>query len=63
LPGIGVASESDVEVPAATTRQVPLRVQIDPGTTGKGSHRIEIDVQAVDDERISAREQTVFLVR
>jgi hypothetical protein len=42
---------------------VPLRVQIDPVATGKGSHRIEIDVRAVDDERIVAREQTVFLVR
>ncbi|HSD42638.1 MAG TPA: cytochrome c oxidase accessory protein CcoG [Burkholderiales bacterium] len=63
LPGIGVASETEVEVPAATTRQVPLRVQIDPGAMSKGSHRIEIDVQAVDDARIYAREQTVFLVR
>jgi polyferredoxin len=63
LPGIAVASESEVEVPAATTRQVPLRVQIDPGTTGKGSHRIEIDVRAVDDERIAAREPAAFLVR
>jgi cytochrome c oxidase accessory protein FixG len=63
LPGIGIASEAEIEVPAATTRQVPLRVQIDPVATGKGSHRIEIDVRAVDDERIVAREQTVFLVR
>jgi cytochrome c oxidase accessory protein FixG len=63
LPGIRVASESEVEVPAATTRQVPLRVQIDPGTTAKGSHRIEVEVKAVDDERIVAREQAVFLVR
>jgi len=63
LPGIGVASESEVEVPAATTRQVPLRVQIDPGATAKGSHRFEVEVKAVDDERIVAREQAVFLVR
>jgi len=63
LPGIGVASEPEVEVPAATTRQVPLRVQIDPGATAKGSHRIEVEVKAIDDERIVAREQAVFLVR
>jgi cytochrome c oxidase accessory protein FixG len=63
LPGIRVASESEVEVPAATTRQVPLRVQIDPGATAKGSHRFEVEVKAVDDERIVAREQAVFLVR
>ena len=35
LPGITVASDAEVEVPAATTRQVPLRIQIDPGATGK----------------------------
>ena len=63
LPGIGIASESEVEVPAATTRQVPLRVQIDPGAIAKGSHRFEVEVKAVDDERIVAREQAVFLVR
>jgi len=63
LPGIAVAGESEVEVPAATTRQVPLRVQIDPGATAKGSHRFEVEVKAVDDERIVAREQAVFLVR
>jgi cytochrome c oxidase accessory protein FixG len=63
LPGIGVASESEVEVPAATTRQVPLRVQIDPGATAKGSHRFEVEVTAIDDQRIVAREQAVFLVR
>jgi cytochrome c oxidase accessory protein FixG len=63
LPGIAVASETEVEVPAATTRQVPLRVQIDPGATGKGSHRIEIEVRAVQDDQIAAREETVFLVR
>jgi cytochrome c oxidase accessory protein FixG len=63
LPGIGVASESEVEVAAATTRQVPLRVQIDPGATPRGSHRFEVEVKAVDDERIVAREQAVFLVR
>jgi polyferredoxin len=63
LPGIGVASESEVEVPAATTRQVPLRVQIDPGATARGAHRIEVEVKALDDQRIVAREQAVFLVR
>ena len=63
LPGIGIASEAEVEVPAATTRQVPLRVQIGADAAAKGTHRIEVEVTAVADERITAREQTVFLVR
>ncbi len=62
LPGAVVASETEVEVPAATSRQVPLRIQIDPGATPKGSHRIAVEVKAADDERIVAREQAVFLV-
>ncbi len=63
LPGIAVASDAQIEVPAATTRQVPLRIQIDPGTTAKGSHRIEVEVQSLDDAGVVAREQSVFLVR
>jgi cytochrome c oxidase accessory protein FixG len=63
LPGVGVASEAEIEVPAATTRQVPLRIQIDPGVTPRGSHRIEVEVQSLDDERVVAREPAVFLVR
>jgi cytochrome c oxidase accessory protein FixG len=63
LPGIEVASEAEVEVPAAATRQVPLRLRIDPAAAGKGTHKVEIGVTAVDDERIAAREQTSFLVR
>jgi cytochrome c oxidase accessory protein FixG len=63
LPGIDVASETEVEVPAATIRQVPLRVQIDSGATAKGSHRIVVEVKADDDERIAAREPAAFLVR
>ena len=63
LPGIGVASEAEVEVPAATTRQVPLRIQVGADAAAKGTHRIEVEVTAVADERVTAREQTVFLVR
>jgi polyferredoxin len=63
LPGITVASEPEVEVPAATTQQVPLRLQIAPGVAEKGSHRIEVEVRATDDPAIGAREKSVFLVR
>jgi cytochrome c oxidase accessory protein FixG len=62
LPGLEVASESEVEVPAATTRQVPLRLQVGAGAAEKGSHRIAIEVRAVDDASISAYEKSVFLV-
>jgi cytochrome c oxidase accessory protein FixG len=63
LPGITVASDAEVEVPAATTRQVPLRIRVEPGATAKGSHRIEVEVQSLDEAGVVAREQAVFLVR
>jgi len=63
LPGLAVASEPEVEVPAATTQQVPLRLQIAPGVAGTGSHRIEVEVRSTDDPAIAAREKSVFLVR
>jgi cytochrome c oxidase accessory protein FixG len=63
LPTITIASPAEVEIPAATTRQVPVRIQIEPGVVGKGSHRIEIEVHALGNESIAAREKSVFLVR
>jgi polyferredoxin len=63
LPTAAIAGPSEVDVPAATTRQVPIRIQIEPGVAAKGSHRIEIEVQALDDPSIAAREKSVFLVR
>ena len=63
LPDLTVASETEVEVPAATTRQIPLRLQIPPGVAGKGSHRIEVEVRATEDPAVAAREKSVFLVR
>jgi polyferredoxin len=58
-----VASDAEVEVPAATTRQVPVRLRIDPGAAGKGSHGIVIEVRSVDDPKIVAHEKSVFMVR
>jgi cytochrome c oxidase accessory protein FixG len=63
LPTIALAGPDEVEIPAATTRQVPIGIRIDPGVAAKGSHRIEIEVRALDDPSVAAREKSVFLVR
>jgi cytochrome c oxidase accessory protein FixG len=63
LPGLQVAGESLIEVPAATAVMVPMRLRIDAGQASPGSHRIEFLVHALDSERITAREKSVFLVR
>lgn len=60
---LSVASETEVELPPATTRQFPMRLRIDPGVVSKGSHRIEVEVRALEDAKVVAREKAVFLVR
>jgi cytochrome c oxidase accessory protein FixG len=63
LDTVAVASDPEVEVPAASTRQVPVRLRIGPGAAGKGAHPIVIEVRALDDPGIAAREKSVFMVR
>jgi cytochrome c oxidase accessory protein FixG len=58
-----VASEDEIELPAAATQQVPVRLRMDGALADKGSHKIYITVQALDDPSISAVEDSVFLVR
>ena len=61
LPGLRAASEVRFEVPPATTMSVPLRVQVPAETAPTGSHRIAIDVRALDDPGIRVHETTTFL--
>jgi cytochrome c oxidase accessory protein FixG len=63
LPTLAVASESDFEIPAATSKQVPLRLQIDAGQAASGSHKIELQVVDAEDPSVAVRERSVFLVR
>jgi cytochrome c oxidase accessory protein FixG len=63
LPGLRVASDSEIEVGPASTRQVPVRLRAPGGALTPGSHKITIEVHALDDAAIVAREKSVFLVR
>ena len=65
LPGLRVVldGERGTEVPAASTRIVPVRLQLDPAGLATGSHPVEFNVQANDDRSIVAREKSVFFVR
>jgi cytochrome c oxidase accessory protein FixG len=62
IDSIEVASSREVELDGATTRAVPVRVQIDPGKGRGGSNRIEFMVSALDEPDIRVREQAVFMV-
>ena len=63
LESLIVVGNEEVDMPAATTRQVPVRVRMHKGFADKGSHRILVHVQAIDDPRIAAVEDSVFLIR
>ncbi|MCU0897555.1 MAG: cytochrome c oxidase accessory protein CcoG, partial [Burkholderiales bacterium] len=63
LPTLAVAGDSEFEIPAATSKQVPLRLQIDQGQAGPGSHKIDLDVVDAEDPGVSVKERSVFLVR
>jgi cytochrome c oxidase accessory protein FixG len=63
LPSLRVADDDVVLVPAASTKTVPVKLRVQIGDTPVGAHKIEFEVRAADDERVAARERSVFLVR
>ena len=65
LPGIAVALDGaqPVEVAAASSRAVPVRLRVDPTGLQAGSHPVHFKVTASDDARVAADEQSVFFSR
>jgi len=63
IPGIEIEGRREVEVPAAETRTVPVRVRVSPGATPPGTHRIEFGVHDEEAEDVRVREKSVFILR
>jgi len=63
LPTLHVAGASRVELEAASSRMVPVRVRLEPSAAQPGTHRIEFKVQAVGVEGVAVSEKSVFIVR
>jgi cytochrome c oxidase accessory protein FixG len=64
LPGLRIDGDSEVDMAPASTRQVPIRLRVPVGQAPeRGSHRIEVQLEAVDDPSLKVNEKTVFLVR
>ena len=61
LPGLEVASESEVDIGPADSRWVVVRLQIPYGSAPPGSHTVYFDIQAQGDKGQVA-EKSVFLV-
>ena len=63
LPTVSVAGESRVDLPSASTRMVALKVRVQPGPVGPGTHKIRFVIEAEDDARVFVAEKSVFIVR
>ncbi len=63
LPGIEVAGlEQPVELDASSSRGIPLRLRVPAEAASPGTHRIEIIVEAIDDEASVRRENSTFIL-
>jgi cytochrome c oxidase accessory protein FixG len=63
LPGLAVTGVTQpVEVAAADSHLVPLRLQAPADAAAPGSHKVELVVEAVDDPAIMRREKTTFIL-
>ena len=63
LPTLHVAGPSRVELEAASSRMVPVRLRAESGAAQHGTHRIEFMVRAVGVEGVAVSEKSVFIVR
>lgn len=61
LAGLSLASDAEVQVGAAESRWVPVRLQIPYGSAAPGSHPIRFDIGTVGGDA-HVREKSVFLV-
>src|SRR5262249_19660213 len=59
---IALATDDVVEVPATTSRAVPVRVRVAHGTGQAGSNKIAFELKAMDDHAMQVEEKAVFFV-
>ena len=57
-----IATDRIVEVPAATTQSVSVRVRAEPDAGKRGSNRIYFEVRALNHDDVNVREKASFLL-
>jgi cytochrome c oxidase accessory protein FixG len=60
LPGLSIASEADVAVPAASSQTVIVRLRAPAASASPGANRIALQLTSTTDAAIEVREKTVF---
>jgi cytochrome c oxidase accessory protein FixG len=62
VKSVHIADEEVIELDAASTRAVPVRVRTAPGEGQPGSNKIAFTVTALDDPSVRVHEKAVFIV-
>lgn len=62
IPGVTIISDTDFDMPAATTKVIPARVRVPPGSAKKGSNKIIFVVRDRDNAAVSVAEKAAFLI-
>jgi polyferredoxin len=62
IASVSVAGEDVVEMDAASTRAVPVRVRIEPGAARPGSNKIDFTLSSATDPHLAVSEDAVFIV-
>lgn len=60
LPGLHLAEQQEISVPAATIGEASLVLSMEPGAASPGSHNIRITVEDVADAKVSVTESARF---
>ena len=63
LPGIAVAGTDRFELPGASAVMVPVRVRVEGTAATAGTHRIEFEIEDMENPSTRARERSVFILR
>ena len=62
LDGVQISPKEPFEVDAAGLKSVTVEVAVPPESGKPGSNTVYIEVKALDDETVSVREKTSFLM-
>ena len=61
LPGATIPGLREIEVEAAGSRDIPIRVQVEADALAPGSHTVHFNLQAVDAPDVRVHEKSSFL--
>ena len=62
MPGLRLASETEMDVLATEVRSVAVRVQLPPGAASSGSHPIHFAIRSTGDQPHAVSEKAAFVV-